>query len=115
MVSDRALLPPRSVEDLKKLVVNRQVEFSTTLRTILETAFTRPELIAFGNKASLSSRCKLSQSSITRALSSLGFRSFSEFRQVFRLHMLERSQGPKTVKEGNCGNGYFANGGPLRH
>jgi DNA-binding MurR/RpiR family transcriptional regulator len=83
--------PPISVESLKQLIVTRQVKHTAALKLVLEVGFAEPEVIAFGSRASICDKCGVSPSSVARMLNDLGYRSFSEFRGIFRAHLLKRS------------------------
>ncbi len=92
MAQDGILVAPRDIAELKMLVVSRTREFPEPLKCMLELSFRRPDTIAFSNASSLAANCEIAPSSISRMVKVLGYRSFRDFRQVYRDHVLALSR-----------------------
>jgi DNA-binding MurR/RpiR family transcriptional regulator len=90
---------PKDVAELKKLIVSRSKEFPESLKRILELSFTRPEAIAFSNVSSLAACCRIAPSSVK----ALGYRSFGDFRQIYRDHILTQSRRVSSAPPGGVG------------
>ena len=85
---------PNDIAELKQLVISRRTEFPESLKRVLELSFTRPEAIAFSNASSLAAICQIAPSSVSRSVKALGYRSFRDFRQIYRDHILSLSRRP---------------------
>ncbi|AYG57543.1 MurR/RpiR family transcriptional regulator [Rhizobium jaguaris] len=82
----RANLPP-SVEDIKTMIVKRQLQFPERLELVMRVLFHRPDIIAFGTVASVASFCDVSNTTVVRLAKCCGYRSYTEMRNAFRDHM----------------------------
>ncbi|NTJ67693.1 MurR/RpiR family transcriptional regulator [Agrobacterium rhizogenes] len=102
MAQDGALVAPKDIAELKMLVVSRTKEFPESLKYMLELSFRRPEAVAFSNASSLAADCQIAPSSISRMVKALGYRSFREFRQVYRDHVLALSRRSSFASHGDA-------------
>lgn len=89
---EKILEAPKDVAELKKLIVCRSREFPESLKRVLELSFTRPDAIAFSNVASLAASCQIAPTSVSRTVKALGYKSFRDFRQIYRDHILTLSR-----------------------
>lgn len=79
---------PTSIEEMKGLIVTRGLRLSEQQEHVARTVLARPHIVAFGTIGSLAGECAVSPSTVVRVANSLGFDTFSQFKRVFRTHML---------------------------
>lgn len=83
---------PNDIDELRSMVVALRGAHSESARRILERAFRTPDLIAFGNATSAANACDVSPSTMLRLSRLFGFESYRDFRQIFRVEVLERAR-----------------------
>ena len=84
--------PPAGMDDLKRMIVNREVVLSSRMESVMRSVFTQPALTAFGTTRSVAGSCDVSASTVQRLAACLGLESFRDLRSLFRTH-LSRSSG----------------------
>ncbi|MBB4403859.1 MULTISPECIES: MurR/RpiR family transcriptional regulator [Rhizobium/Agrobacterium group] len=84
---------PTSIQDMKGLIVTGSLRLSEQHDHVARTILARPHIVAFGTIGSLASECAVSPSTVVRVANSLGFDRFSQFRRVFRTHVLSEGKG----------------------
>jgi len=87
-----SMLPPCDIAGLRALIISGKLVFPDAHKRILEMGFATPSAIAFGNATSIATKCGIAPSSVWRITTFLGFRSFREFRQLFRDDLLARKR-----------------------
>lgn len=92
-------LPPRGIAELRTLISSGKLIFPDAHKRILEMGFARPDVIAFGNATSIGGQCGIAPSSVWRITTFLGFRSFREFKQLFRDDLVARKRGAISTAE----------------
>jgi len=105
VAQDKILEAPKDVAELKKLIVSRNREFPESLKRVLELSFMQPEAIAFSNASSLAADCQIAPSSVSRSVKALGYRSFRDFRQIYRNHILMLSRRSSFASPGDTAMG----------
>lgn len=86
-----AVSTPVDIEDFKARILAKQYHLSKKAITVVNLAIQQPEQVAFGTVKSLADRSGVTQATVLRSLKSMGFERFSDFRQLFRLHLRRRA------------------------
>jgi DNA-binding MurR/RpiR family transcriptional regulator len=81
----------KSYEDLKDLMARSYPGMSKQLQRIARFALEQPDELALGTVAALAQANEVQPSAMIRFANSLGYSGFSETQQVFRGHLLRRS------------------------
>jgi DNA-binding MurR/RpiR family transcriptional regulator len=80
-----------SYEELKALVSRTYPDLSKQLQRIARFALEQPNELALGTVATVAEATQVQPSAMIRFANALGFKGFSDLQQVFRGHLLERS------------------------
>jgi DNA-binding MurR/RpiR family transcriptional regulator len=83
--------PVTSYEELKDLMARTYPDMSKQLQRIARFALEQPHEMALGTVATVAEATEVQPSAMIRFANALGFGGFSEMQQVFRGHLLERS------------------------
>ena len=83
--------PVTSYEELKELMARTYPDMSKQLQRIARFALEQPHEMALGTVATVAEATEVQPSAMIRFANALGFGGFSEMQQVFRGHLLERS------------------------
>lgn len=83
--------PVTSYEELKDLIARTYPDMSKQLQRISRFALEQPHEMALGTVATVAEATEVQPSAMIRFANALGFGGFSEMQQVFRGHLLERS------------------------
>ncbi len=83
--------PVASYEELKDLMARTYPDMSKQLQRIARFALEQPHEMALGTVATVAEATEVQPSAMIRFANALGFGGFSEMQQVFRGHLLERS------------------------
>ena len=78
-------------EELKDLLARSYPDMSRQLQRIARFALEQPNEMALGTVATLAQATEVQPSAMIRFANALGYGGFSEMQQVFRSHLLERS------------------------
>lgn len=78
-------------EDLKALMARVYPDMSKQLQRIASYAIEQPNELALGTVATVAEATQVQPSAVIRFANALGYGGFSEMQQVFRGHLLERS------------------------
>ena len=78
-------------EELKDLIAQAYPGMSKQLQRIARFALEQPNELALGTVAAIATATEVQPSAMIRFANALGFSGFSEMQQVFRGHLLERS------------------------
>lgn len=76
--------PPSDVAAIRQVILARRHDFTGQVEQVLKVSLERPQLVAFGTETSLAAECGVAQATVLRAVRSVGFRGFADYRQVFR-------------------------------
>ena len=90
-------LPPTTLQDVRALIVSRQIKVTSKVERVLRFALEHPSEIAFGTARGLASQCDVSNATIARAASLFGFQNFHEFRELFRMEVRRARPGRTPV------------------
>ena len=90
-----AASPPRTVDDLRELVVRigrdeAGVSLGSTAHTVLARLLERPEEVAVRTITDLAASLGVNASTLTRLSTRLGYTGFADFQNVFRDSVAER-------------------------
>lgn len=86
---------PTSIQEMKGLIVTSGLRLTEQQERVARTVLARPDIVAFGTIGSLASECAVSPSTVVRVANSLGFDTFSQFKRVFRTHLLSEAGSPR--------------------
>lgn len=78
-------------DELKELIARAYPDLSKQLRRIAQYALEQPHELALGTVATVAQANEVQPSAMIRFANALGYSGFSELQQVFRGHLLERS------------------------
>ena len=78
-------------EELKALIGRTYPDMSKQLQRIARFALEQPNDLALGTVATVAEATEVQPSAMLRFANALGYGGFSEMQQVFRGHLLERS------------------------
>lgn len=78
-------------EELKALIARTYPDMSKQLQRIARFALEQPNELALGTVATVAEATEVQPSAMIRFANALGYGGFSEMQQVFRGHLLERS------------------------
>ncbi|QKK26926.1 MurR/RpiR family transcriptional regulator [Rhizobium hidalgonense] len=77
-----------SVNDLKRLIVERRITYPASLQQAMRLLLGNPGVIAFGTLRSVAQTCNVSETTIARLASHSGYSSFKEMQGAFRQHLV---------------------------
>ena len=80
-----------SYEELKDLIGRAYPDMSKQLQRIARFALEQPNDLALGTVATVAEATEVQPSAMIRFANALGYKGFSDMQQVFRGHLLERS------------------------
>jgi len=80
-----------SYDELKHLIGRAYPDMSKQLQRIARFALEQPNDLALGTVATLAEATEVQPSAMIRFANALGYKGFSDMQQVFRGHLLERS------------------------
>jgi DNA-binding MurR/RpiR family transcriptional regulator len=80
-----------SYEELKELIGKAYPDMSKQLQRIARFALEQPNDLALGTVATVAEATEVQPSAMIRFANALGYKGFSDMQQVFRGHLLERS------------------------
>ena len=80
-----------SYEELKDLIGGAYPDMSKQLQRIARFALEQPNDLALGTVATVAEATEVQPSAMIRFANALGYKGFSDMQQVFRGHLLERS------------------------
>ncbi|MBC7918600.1 MAG: MurR/RpiR family transcriptional regulator [Rhodoferax sp.] len=83
--------PATTYEELKDQIGRTYPDMSKQLQRIARFALEQPNELALGTVAALAEATEVQPSAMIRFANALGYRGFSEMQQVFRGHLVERS------------------------
>lgn len=83
--------PVTTYEELKDLIGRTYPDMSKQLQRIARFALEQPNDLALGTVATVAEATEVQPSAMIRFANALGYKGFSEMQQVFRGHLLERS------------------------
>jgi DNA-binding MurR/RpiR family transcriptional regulator len=83
--------PVTTYEDLRALMARAYPDMSKQLQRIARFAMEQPNELALGTVATVAEATQVQPSAMIRFANALGYGGFSEMQQVFRGHLLERS------------------------
>ncbi|MES2581824.1 MAG: MurR/RpiR family transcriptional regulator [Pseudomonadota bacterium] len=83
--------PVTTYEELKELIGRTYPEMSKQLQRIARFALEQPNDLALGTVATVAEATEVQPSAMIRFANALGYKGFSEMQQVFRGHLLDRS------------------------
>ena len=86
---------PQSFDELRALIANRYPSFSKQLQKIARFTLEYPNELALDTVASVARRASVPPSSLVRFAQALGYDGYTEMQQVFRTHLVDRSQSYK--------------------
>jgi len=78
-------------DDLKELIARTYPDMSKQLQRIARYALKNPNELALGTVAAVAQATEVQPSAMIRFANALGYGGFSEMQQVFRGHLIERS------------------------
>jgi len=78
-------------EDLKDAIAQSYPEMSKQLQRIARFALEKPHDLALGTVATVAEATEVQPSAMIRFANALGYRGFSDMQQVFRGHLVQRS------------------------
>ena len=81
----------KTYEELKGLIAQAYPDMSKQLQRIARFALEQPNDLALGTVAAVAEATEVQPSAMIRFANALGYGGFSEMQQVFRGHLLERS------------------------
>ncbi len=81
---------PRSFDDLKARLVERQNDLPKRLSQVAVYAIANPDDVAFGTAATIAEKADVQPSTLVRFAKTLGFTGFSDFQVLFRRRLQER-------------------------
>ncbi|MGY5810037.1 MurR/RpiR family transcriptional regulator [Rhizobium sp. LEGMi198b] len=87
MSTHQTLTKPKSVSELKGMIVAAGLRLPEQQERVARTALARPDIVAFGTISSLASECVVSPSTVMRVAGALGFDNFKEFKLLFQQHL----------------------------
>ncbi|WEX74731.1 transcriptional regulator [Sinorhizobium numidicum] len=88
-------MPPKSLSELKQIIASRKLVLPPQLERVLRGTLAKPDIVAFGTARSVAAACSVSSTTVVRLASLLGFRTFKQFRELFRHHLRETSLCPQ--------------------
>lgn len=91
MPARQSFKTPNSIPEMKALIAKRGLRLSEQQEHVALTVLARPHIVAFGTICSLAGECAVPPSTIVRVANSLGFDTFSQFKRVFRTHLLSQN------------------------
>lgn len=80
-----------SYEELKDLIARTYPDMSKQLQRIARFALEQPNELALGTVAAVAEATEVQPSAMIRFANALGYKGFSDMQQVFRGHLVERS------------------------
>lgn len=83
--------PVTTYDELKDLIGRTYPDMSKQLQRIARFALEQPNDLALGTVATVAEATEVQPSAMIRFANALGYKGFSEMQQVFRGHLLERS------------------------
>ncbi|MDH4450684.1 MAG: MurR/RpiR family transcriptional regulator [Rhodoferax sp.] len=83
--------PVTTYDELKDLIGRTYPDMSKQLQRIARFSLERPNDLALGTVATVAEATEVQPSAMIRFANALGYKGFSEMQQVFRGHLLERS------------------------
>lgn len=83
--------PVTTYEELKDLIGRTYPDMSKQLQRIARFALEQPNDLALGTVATVAEATEVQPSAMIRFANALGYKGFSEMQQVFRGHLVERS------------------------
>jgi DNA-binding MurR/RpiR family transcriptional regulator len=83
--------PVTTYDELKALIARAYPDMSRQLQRIASYATEQPNEMALGTVATVAEATQVQPSAVIRFANALGYGGFSEMQQVFRGHLLERS------------------------
>lgn len=75
---------PTDVAAMRKRILDERHTYSRQIIKVLAQALASPETVAFGTLRSVADICDVSPGTVLRALRTLGFESFAEFKKPFQ-------------------------------
>ncbi|MGV1822506.1 MurR/RpiR family transcriptional regulator [Agrobacterium tumefaciens] len=87
MATKSTVQKPKTVYDLRNMLEVKSLRLSSHQERVARTAVACPDVVAFGTATSLAVCCSVTQSTVVRLATSLGFESYREFRRVFQQHV----------------------------
>ncbi|WP_439627422.1 MurR/RpiR family transcriptional regulator [Shinella sp.] len=89
--------PATTMAELRSQIISRQIVVPSTLETVARLAFDTPSLVAFESGNAFAKRSGIPPQAVTRLARSLGFKSFRDFRDVFRDHLREKAEAVRST------------------
>lgn len=83
--------PAKTLKELRSQIISRQIIVPSTLETIARLAFDTPSVVAFETGNAFAKRSGVPPQTVARLARSLGFKSFRDFRDIFRDHLREKA------------------------
>jgi DNA-binding MurR/RpiR family transcriptional regulator len=77
---------------MKQMIILRQGAFSKYAEQVLRTSLERPEIVALGTAKSLAQSSGVAQTTVLRAIKTLGFERFAAYRAIFRVWLVNQSK-----------------------
>ena len=78
-------------EELKRVISHAYPDMPKQLQRIARFALDKPHELALGTVAAIAESTEVQPSSMIRFANALGYGGFSEMQQIFRSHLVERS------------------------
>ncbi len=93
-MSSTAARPPASLDELRGMIVRREIRMSRQLEAVLRHVIGNPMDAAFGTCRSIAERCNVSAATVDRLAATLGFDGFADFRDLFRRSLRAAADKP---------------------
>jgi DNA-binding MurR/RpiR family transcriptional regulator len=87
----------KTLKELRSQIISRQIIVPSTLETIARLAFDTPSLVAFETGNAFAKRSGVPPQAVARLARSLGFKSFRDFRDVFRDHLRREADAVRSA------------------
>lgn len=76
--------PPEDVAEIRRRIIDERQKYSKEISKVLAEPLANPETVAFGTLRTVADICGVSPGTVLRALRTLDFESFAEFKKPFQ-------------------------------
>lgn len=90
--------PSLSIVDLKQLIAERRIAFSTRPEQAMRLLLDKPEVAAFGSLRLVAQACGVSPATITRLACLSGYSSFKDMKTAFQQYLVSTAR-----RQDRCG------------
>ncbi|ULR47404.1 hypothetical protein [Rhizobium sp. K102] len=84
---------PQTFQELKQSIAEGRIFFPNQVEQVARRMLEHPEMVAFESAASVAKKCGVSQTTVIRLSSFLGFGSYRGLKDLCACYIRERSKG----------------------